>query len=345
MALSSKSELGKIIFEIRGLLPPDEKVGFLKKWPYQFIAYENGMFIKCGEDQDYILLKDVQNVYVNYAITDDGIERNLKVQYYENGEPDYTYAMSEVTFPNLIENIENIYKNEWENYAIKYPDSIKWFTAVISNWLIFAERPYNVFGLLEYNKLDIEFNREVLKDTWGIVNKSGLIAMCERMINCPTLDSAKAYYRINDPSETYIDIDEDEYEYDEEVDDETYLRNMPHELLKIREPILADFDRAIKAFDLYRVIVLAYFGCTTKFFEFDEAMDWCLKAGLEIQKLYSSWDDFHENYMLGYCYWAEEDADLEYSDANNRKKIYNIGKEFKTNPWQIDWNTKLTKEW
>lgn len=319
--MASKKEMGNEIFAMRGVLDKGEKVGFLKKWPYQFNAYENGIFVRCVGKEKYINAKDIEHIYRNDNILDDKQSwRTLNIYYYENGER-RRYRLADDNFPNLIEKIEELYKNEWKKYGRDYPESVKWFIAVISNWLIVADRPHDIFGPLNDSSSFMETDREIIKRDWGIHNKSELINMCHRMINCPNIEKATNYFCGHNVSD------------------------IPAELMKVRTPIMRDYNKTMKAYDIYRVILLANFGYTAKFFTFEEAMDWCLKAGSELQRNYRSWDDFYENYLLGYCFWSEEDADLIGTHANRRKRIYEEMKKYPTHPWQISWNTMLRREW
>ncbi len=319
--MAQKKEMGKELFIIRGVLDKGQKVGFLRKWPFLFKAYENGLFIRCVGKEKYIHIKDIEHIYRKDNILDDKLSwRNLYIYYYQNEER-RRYFLSDDNFPNLIERMEELYKNEWKKYSKNYPQSVKWFIAMISNWLIVADRPHDIFGPLNDNSSFMDDDREMLVNDWGIKNKSDLIAMCNRMFSCPSIENAKYFYEEKD------------------------LDEIPHELLKIRNAIRRDYNRTIKAYDIYRVMLLANFGYTAKYFTFKEAMDWCLKAGTELQRTYRSWDDFYENYLLGYCYWSEEDADLVGTNANKRKVIYEETKKFPTHPWQIAWSTSLKKEW
>ncbi len=319
--MAKKNEMGREIFAMRGVPDKGEKVGLFKKWPYQFNAYENGIFVRCVGKEKYIHINDIEHIYRKDNLFEDKMKwRSLVMYYYQDGER-RCYKVADDNFPGLIEKMEGLYKNEWKQYAKNYPESLKWYTALISNWLIVADRPHDIFGALNDNNSFIDYDRNMLINDWGINNKSDLIVMCNKMLACPSVENSIRYFELKNENE------------------------IPEELMKIRPQILVDPKRTITAYDLYRVILLAYFGYTARYFNIEEAMEWCFKAGTELQKIYINWDDFYTNYLLGYCYWSEQDADLINTNANKRKRAYEETKEFPTHPWQIPWNTTLKKEW
>lgn len=99
------------------------------------------------------------------------------------------------------------------------------------------------------------------------------------------------------------------------------------------------------AWDLQRLIMLSSYGYLCDWLSWEESLDWCLKAALRLQSIFTSWDDFISNYLAGFCFWAGEELSDENSEAHERMQVYNHYKKLRTNPWQIDWNYPLKKEW
>ncbi len=322
--MSIKKEMGREIFTIKGILDEGQKVGLFKKWPYEFIAYQNGLFIRCNGKGSYIKIEDIDHIFRKDNVNDKVPRRQLVIYYYEKGES-MKYTLMEDTYPNIIEYMESIYKHEWINYSRNYSESLKWFTTAIAHWLIAVERPHDIFGPPGNDIIYEEDDKEILNKEWEIYSHDELMERCESLISCPSIQEAKDYYE-----------DSSEDVYDEE---------MPPEMVKIRIPIMRDYERTMKAFDLFRVIMLANFGYTAGYISYEESMDWCLEAGKELQKTYRSWDDYIENYLLGYCFTFEVDDDDEGTYAHMRKKAYYETKKYSTHPWQISWNIRLTKEW
>ncbi len=323
-----KNDMGKEIFSIDGKAQKGDKYGLLKKPPHKFTAYENGIVIRYDSETTYIKKEDIDHIYRYYNVLGE-YEADCLIINYKEYDEGFTFTLTENQYPNILDKIEELYKIVFGKSGIEYPNTVKWVLTIISSWLMIMERPHDFFGTPGQQKQQVESDREILVDDWGIKRKSELHAECEKRFEFPLIEQAKACYGLSD--------DTDDEEYDEQ--------NVPYERQIIRNKIVANFDKTIKAYEMYRAILLAYLGYNARFFSYEEALDWCLRAGLELQKTYSSWDDYYENYLLGYCFWCCEDVDLEDTHANKRKVVYEEVKKYETHPWQIDWNTKLTKEW
>ncbi len=321
--MAKMNDMGKELFVIN----EGGKRGFLGKKQDKFIAYENGLEIRIDNEVTIIKKENIFHMYRKFNTLEESDTLSLEI-IFQNNCSGFTTTLPEDTFPNLIERMEEVSKNVWRKNNDEFPTSVKWFLSIISNFLIIMERPYDYFGTPCQEKQEVENDREILVDDWGIRRKSDLIEACEKRFEFPLIEQAKKCYGF---------WEEEDYVYNEE--------DVPYEREIIRDAIISDFDKTIKGYEMYRVILLAYLGFTSRFFTYEEALDWCLRAGEELQKLYISWDDYYENYMLGYCFWRCEDVNLEYTHANMRKVIFEEVRKFKTHPWQIDWNTELKKEW
>ena len=69
-----------------------------------------------------------------------------------------------------------------------------------------------------------------------------------------------------------------------------------------------------------------------------EALDRGLEIAKEIQALYSSWDAFAESYLAGYASWSGDSSE-------SRRQIYESLKQSSWNPYALDWNLPLEKNW
>ncbi len=337
--MKKNNDMGKEIFSIYGVIEKGDKYGLFGKKPHKFSAFENGIAIRVDLEVNYIKKEDINHMSRYYHVFEDDEYACdcLQIDYNFDGGG-HTYTITESTFPNVTDKMLDVYKNDWGRVSQEHPQTVKWIITVIANWLIIMERPYDFFGTPGQVKSQVEDEREILVEDWGIKRKSELISALEDRFEFRLLDQAKNYYGFGEVDE------DDEYENYRDEDEIDEIK-ISFEREKVREAIVADFDKTMKAFDLYRVILLAYLGLNSKYLSYEEALDWCLRAGLELQNLYSSWDDYYENYLTGYCFWSNEDADLDYTHSNRRKVVYEEVKKYKSHPWQIDWNTKLTKEW
>ena len=69
-----------------------------------------------------------------------------------------------------------------------------------------------------------------------------------------------------------------------------------------------------------------------------EALDKALEVAKEIQECFDSWDDFVDSYLEGY-----EDATGD--SSGERAELYENLKANQWNPYSVNWNTKLKKNW
>ena len=101
----------------------------------------------------------------------------------------------------------------------------------------------------------------------------------------------------------------------------------------------------IAAFDLCRVnqLYAAYYVCG--YMDYEEAMDASLENSLILQKMYGSWEEMMDAYMLGFQFWK---GDLEIDDDSptiERYRYYQMLRNLEDNPYNLDWNMELEKSW
>lgn len=101
----------------------------------------------------------------------------------------------------------------------------------------------------------------------------------------------------------------------------------------------------IAAWDLCRVnqLYADYYLCG--FMDYEEAMDASLENSLRLQKMYGSWDEMMDAYMLGYQFWQGDLEITEDSPTKERRSYYEMLKNSSDNPYELDWNMELKKSW
>lgn len=119
-------------------------------------------------------------------------------------------------------------------------------------------------------------------------------------------------------------------------------------------------DRGIIAWDLFRAIDLAADFYNSDYLTYEEALNASLIAAKKLQENFNSWDDYMNNYFLGYQYWSRdilenplenpplpEDGMLNFNESGTafRKKLYQWLKNEEDSVYNIPWNTELKKEW
>lgn len=104
-------------------------------------------------------------------------------------------------------------------------------------------------------------------------------------------------------------------------------------------------ELAIAGWDYCRVEQLYGYGYLAGFYTYEEALEQSLEVAKTIQSMFSSWDELMQSYIDGYQYWCEDDITNPESASYARKQIYEDLKNGNNNPFAIDWNTELVKDW
>ena len=97
-------------------------------------------------------------------------------------------------------------------------------------------------------------------------------------------------------------------------------------------------ENALAAWDYSRAMSLLGNYYLAGLYTETEALDKSLEVARVIQEAFDSWDDFMENYFVGYEYWAEESSE-------ERRGIYEDIKAEADSPYDIEWNLAFEKTW
>lgn len=101
----------------------------------------------------------------------------------------------------------------------------------------------------------------------------------------------------------------------------------------------------IAAWDLCRVnqLYADYYLCG--YMSYEEAMDASLENSLNLQKMYGSWEEMMDAYMLGYQFWQGDLAMSDDSPTLKRYHYYEMLHNMPDGPYTLDWDTQLKKSW
>jgi hypothetical protein len=175
----------------------------------------------------------------------------------------------------------------------------------------------------------------ILKDWWGIVDRKSALEVLE------WLD--KTGHRGDfDQSRKIIELysQGDKTTYDE-------LREKLMEMGFASRDSLPAFDFVFKhhidlknksliAWDFARMINISRWAYTSGYITKEEAWSYMMKAGKTIQKTYSSWLDFADNYLLGRIFWSRSE-----NNPETRSSIMWLDKS-PISPWKTSqWNETL----
>lgn len=101
----------------------------------------------------------------------------------------------------------------------------------------------------------------------------------------------------------------------------------------------------IAAWDFCRVNQLYADFYLCGFMDYEEAMDASLENSLRLQKMYDSWDEMMDAYMMGYQFWQGDPEITEDSPTKERRSYYEMLKNSNDSPYELDWNMELKKSW
>ncbi|KZX13088.1 DUF1266 domain-containing protein [Methanobrevibacter curvatus] len=287
-----------------------------------FVAvYNNKITIELDGETDIYSSEEIFDIYIKEPIVEDVGSKTTVIEFYEEGEQGF-YELEDDTFPGLATQMEKALTHQWVYILEKceYPETVKWFNACNAILNIATEQNPIIFGGADKNPDTMNAQRKILFDTWQINTANDLVYWLSMLLNGRSV-------------EQYEDVLENGNCLD--VDTGELFERIEH----------AGSSHCLWAWDLQRLINLAALGYLCDYLTWEDALDHCLEAGLKLQTLYSSWDEFVDCYLLGYCYWAEENPDDESGEGFMRRQIYDYYKKLKSNPWKIQWNHKLSREW
>ena len=107
---------------------------------------------------------------------------------------------------------------------------------------------------------------------------------------------------------------------------------------RVLQELLSSASAENSAYDYSRAMSNLGFYYLADYYTETEALDRALEVAKEIQKSFSSWEEFVEDYLKGY---EERSAD----SSKERREIYENLKASQWNPYEVDWNLKLKKSW
>ena len=312
------SENQKPYFEING---KPIKRNFFRKYRSYLAVYSDYIEIEMEGNHDIIQLDDIDDIFIKDPIIEDIDCRTVLIDYFEDGQR-MQYTLEESTYEGVAEEMAEVLATKWTHFVEKYsyPATVKWFIACTLTIQISSELNPNIFGG-QYKYPDvIKSQREGLAESWGFKSREDLLEML------PKLYEGRAMNQYLQKLENINTLDSDNKELINTI------RNTCG-------------DKGIWAWDLQRLILISGLGYVSDYISYEEALDWCLKAALKLQSIYSSWDDFMQGYLWGYCFWSGDDMDDEDSEAYQRRQIYEFYKNKKGFPFTVSWNHPLTCEW
>ncbi|MCI8615814.1 MAG: DUF1266 domain-containing protein [Lachnospiraceae bacterium] len=286
---------------------------------------------------------DVDSAY-SCVVTADGVKGAGRVVY---GETDYAFYCILYAAPKMNDQKEEYFKKvcatfketvpEVENASVvEATDTIQWFNNTCAVLTAVNGWDYTMFGGLPANDMSKQIAQNLLADWWEVTDKASADENMEWLLtegHRTSFLEDMAYIGesgVGDvPKEERVDFLLENFYIDVEEAENYDIWYSCYE--KYGENALAAWDYS-RAMSLLGNYYLAGFYTET------EALDKSLEVARVIQEAFDSWDDFMENYFVGYEYWAEESSE-------ERRGIYEDIKAEADSPYDIEWNLAFEKTW
>ncbi len=316
--MAKKVDYGELLAELKDESRDTLKSKLFEKHRDFACFYENGFLDRREGKEHWIAIEDIECIYRFEDVLNDLDDSKLNISYLLKGES-YTLSMSEGYYKDIINVASKVLEHEnWKHLKkIDYPKTTKWILAASAMMSIFWTKNPTIFGEPVTEELTQSL-RDDLYEFYDINDNE-------------SMNSTFTYF--------YYGPFFPDYEDDENLD----VFEIIEELNREREENLDIIDEWTH--DLYRLLMTANNAVSARFCTKEEGLDWSLKAGLLVQALHNSWDEYHDSYIRGYSEDFDQDVEDEDSNAFARNKIYNETKIRPENPWETDFNTKLKKEW
>ncbi len=222
------------------------------------------------------------------------------------------------------------------NKDAQVPDTIRWFNASYAVLTAINGKDYNTYGGMEPNAVNQKMQQLSLEEWWGVTDRE-------------TADENLDWILTEGHRTDYVEF----MKYLDELE----LNTIPAEERAATLPYMFDMtedeaeqiakyynwyeesgESVIDGWDYCRALNLLSFYYVAGYYTKEEALDKSLEIAQEMQPKFGSWDELIDSYMRGYEYWNE-------SDSEERRKVYEDLLSADDNPYSVDYNTALQKEW
>lgn len=240
-------------------------------------------------------------------------------------------------------------KKEQEAEGEKLPETILWFNATYAPLTYSNGWDWRLLGGMEPTEENKETSKTLLEYSWSVKDRESALETTAKLLKDghrkKCIDDTKQLEEWG-----ILELGEKEFVEQlltKELDDEPGRYAVAY--LFHQEGIEPEY---MAAWDLCRVnqLYADYYFCG--YMSYEEAMDASLANSLNLQKLYGSWEEMVEAYLLGYQFWQGEpvtnaaDYGFDYdSPTEERRHYYEMLQEIEDGPYTLDWNMELTKSW
>ena len=193
------------------------------------------------------------------------------------------------------------------------------------------------------NTLDCECTQQtaemLLREWWGVADRASALSTLEWLKKEGHTKQFADVYRVishfAQTDEEYIDKRESIIKFVNSDQDRTTLIYLLDFVWKNRNKLAT---KKLYAWDYMRMASVARWAYSARYISEKEAWSYMFFAGQNLQRLYGSWDELGNHYILGRTFWM---ANAYHPEMENALRWLSTNPE---SPWKrILWNTDLTK--
>ncbi len=230
-----------------------------------------------------------------------------------------------------------------EKRANSLPETILWFNATYAPLTYSNGFDWEKVGGMEPSESNQQLNKFLLSRDWDIEDEASALETVESLK--ANGHRAKCRECMEKLKELGILDEKNEETFlkalmDSGIEENLYRYVIAYQLHQ--SGLDADF---IAAWDLCRVNQLYADFYICGYMSYEDALDASLENSLILQKMYSSWEDMVNAYLLGYQFWRSDPVLTDDSPTMERYQCYLDLLEMEDGPYTLDWNMKLEKSW
>lgn len=222
------------------------------------------------------------------------------------------------------------------------PDTVLWFNATYAPLTYSNGWDWRLVGGMKPTEENIEIDKYVLQQSWGIHDRETAMEKVEQLKEEGHRATCRKCMEELEKA-GLMDLEERTFRsklLQSEFADEPYRYMIAYQMHQAG--LDADY---MAAWDLCRAnqLYAAFYLCG--YMTYEEAMDASLENSLILQKMYSSWDEMMDGYLLGYQFWQKDPDTSRDSPTKERRRMYEMMLQSDENPYQLDWDMELEKSW
>ncbi len=222
------------------------------------------------------------------------------------------------------------------------PETVLWFNATYAALTYSNGWDWHLVSGLEPTEDNIKLQKVLLQSSWSVKDRESALETVESLI---TNGHRGKCQKCLDELETLGLLELDEENFIEELMEADLESDPARYVIAYYMYVDGIEPEYIAAFDLCRVnqLYADYYLCG--YMDYEEAMDASLENSLILQKMYDSWEEMMDAYLLGFQFWKGDLAITEDSPTLERYHYYEMLCDLEDNPYSLDWNMELKKEW